>query len=261
MTTHITKEDLKKDALQTQGLVFMDYVEKHAKLAFILIGVALAVGVGFVVASSIQKKGEISALEDYYKVEKAYQKKKDDFKEAKTPNPMKKSDEKSAAKPLTPATGDLEKDYGPLVSQFKAVIQKFDGSKAAAFATLNLVEIYTEYNKNSDALALLEAQKSKYSPTSLVGGLLLQTYGTTSANEGKCKEALSVWDLLGKEKSLKFMTADLKIRMALCHEALGDMDKAKGLLQEVAGQKDLHQSAYAKHLLRLMNMQKTAKGS
>lgn len=283
MKKNIHDEAKEKDILQVSGINTMGWVEKHIPTVLMVLGIAFVIGLGLVVINHFKSKAEITAMETYYKVEKDYLKKKDSFKMAaekavhpeadkeKTKSAVndkskdkKSDDKKSDIEPV--ASGDIEKDYGSIITDFKNVISKYDGSSAASLSALHLAEIYNQYKKPEEGLTVLEGQKNKINENSLIGGLLMQTYGTLLANQGKCADANKVWELLLGKSKLSFMEPELKIKMALCHESLGDLEKAKAILQEVSAKggegKDGSQfTTQAKQYLRLLNMDLAKKGT
>jgi ATP/maltotriose-dependent transcriptional regulator MalT len=273
MKKNIHDEAKEKDILQVSGINTMGWVEKHIPTVLMVLGVAFVIGLGLVVINHFRSKAEVTAMETYFKVEKDYLKKKDGFKMAaeKAAHPetekenTKKTDDKKFDVELV-ATGDIEKDYGSIITDFKNVVTQYNGSTAAALSALHLAEIYNQYKKAEDGFSVIEGQKNKINENSLVGGLLMQTYGTLLANQGKCADANKVWGtLLGKSK-LSFMESELKIKMALCHESLGDLEKARAILQEVSakggeGKDGSRFTTQAKQYLRLLNMDLAKKGT
>jgi tetratricopeptide (TPR) repeat protein len=244
MKKSIHDEAKEKDILQVSGINTMGWVDKHVPTVLTILAALFVVGLALVVFNHFKSKSEITAMESYYKIEKEYLKKKEELK----------------------SMGDLEKDYGSTIVEFKNIISKYDGSGAASLSALHLAEIYNQYKKPEEGLLALESQKNKVTDSSLIGGLLLQTYGTLLANQGKCAEASKVWESLLGKKTLSFMESELKIKIALCYELLGDLEKAKSLFQEVSakggeGRDGSPFTSQAKQYLRLLNLDLAKKGT
>lgn len=222
-----TKKDLIKPDQVLQGLsAGFEWSRKHSQIFFGLIAAVVVVGV---VVTSVQyytnsKEEKLQAK--YFAVEKRYLDKKRDFEEAS------KNSKSTKAK----ATGDLQKDYGTEVADLEALVKEAGPSKAGAMASLNLSELYLGYNQVDQAKAALDLVGAKGS--GLLAGLVQLQMGNVAEAKGDCKTAVGIWTPLANDKDLDFLSGEIKMRMALCYEAMNDLSKAESLFTEASKKVD-----------------------
>lgn len=206
--------------------------DSYTKAIAVLIGLVIAVSAVWAIVSSMQSRKEQKAADAFYSVERDYEKIKADFAKAETPTPPTKPGEKAppvAAK----ASGNLEQDYGTVIGRFETVIKDHSGTQTSLMAALTLASLQSSYKNQAAAVETLKKVEGS-AKGSLLGSLVLNMKASLMADAGDCKGALTVWDDLYKDSSLKFMHDDFNLRRGLCHEALGDVKKAEELYMNIS---------------------------
>jgi hypothetical protein len=164
------------------------------------------------------------------------------------------------ADPTKKATGDLEKDYGTIATDLQSMIDSAPGSKAAQMAALNLSEIYSNYNKNDEAIAALDKVSKHLGSTEAISALIWMQSGNLLANKGDCKGAVEKWQHIADSKKLSFAQDEAKLRMGLCFETMNDLAKAEELYTQVTKKEeataDFAAAREAQKYLRLLKAKK-----
>lgn len=252
----ITEKEIKNpDALVKSGSNLMAWIEKHVGLALVAGGVLLVVGIGYSFLSWQGKKSELVAQEAYFKTEKTFIQKREGFEKAvmQAAVPVDpKADKKNETPKEQGPTMDLEKDYGTVVKEFTEVIAAHPKTKAAGMAALSLSSIYSDYGKTEEAVQLLQSTRSHLKSKTLIGALVAQELGVALANKGDCKAAITEWDSLLKENH-EFLKNEVKLKLGVCHQQLGDLKKAEDIFKEIQSSEDNSGKA-AKKYLRAMQM-------
>ncbi|XGC79363.1 tol-pal system YbgF family protein [Bdellovibrio bacteriovorus] len=250
MSTKISKEDLKSPDQMTktlrEGFV---WTTSHSKMVIGAIGAFIVIGVGVSLMNYFTEKKEVSSQEKYFLLEKTYTDKKRGFEEASRAEIMAaQAKDKKAAPAFDPAkkaSGDLEKDYGTVVSGFESFIAENPKTKAAQMAAVNLSDIYLTYKKNPEALTALEKVEKGLDKNDVLAGLVWMQMGNVYADRGDCKGAISKWEAITSQKGLAFAHDEAKLRMGLCFETLNDTAKAEALYTEVTKKEDASTTDFA----------------
>lgn len=250
MSTKISKEDLKSPDQMTktlrQGFV---WTTTHSKMVIGLIVAFIVVGAGASIANYLGEKKEVSQQEKYFLLEKAYSEKKRGFDEAARAEMMAaQAKDKKAAPAFDPAkkaSGDMQKDYGAVITGFESFISEAPNTKAAQMAALNLSDIYMTYKKNDEALATLQKVEKGLDNSDMLTGLVWMQMGNALANKNDCKGAIEKWQNLVSNKALAFSHDEAKLRMGLCFESLNDLAKAEELYTEIGKKDDQNTTDFA----------------
>lgn len=200
-----------------------------------IIGGAIWYGIDY---SNSQTEAKLQ--EKYYLVERAYEAKKKDFEEAAA-DAIKKNADKSKknekAEPDAPkkavASGDLENDYGKIVSDFNELVSQHPNSKAGMMSSIFLAEIYSNYKQTDKALAILEKVNTKNQAKDLLHALTLFLKASLLADSNQCDKAQTHFENILGSKKLTFMESETKLRLALCYDKMKNSEKAKQLLTEL----------------------------
>jgi hypothetical protein len=266
LSTKFTKEELKNPDQMTQTLrKGFAWTTNHSKMVVVAVVVFLVVGIGASIMQMVNEKKETAVQEKYFSAEKAYTDKKRSFDEAARAELMaSQAKDKKNIPPVDAskkATGDLQKDYGSVITNFEALISEAPSSKAAQMSALNLSDIYLQYKKNDEALATLQKVESGLSKKDMLTALAWMQMGNAVANKGDCKGAVEKWQKISDTKALAFAHDEAKLRMGLCYESLNDLAKAEQLYTEVAKKEDVNTSDFvaskeAEKYLRLLKAKK-----
>lgn len=239
---NFTKADLKSPDQMTktlrEGFV---WTTNHSKLVIGLIAAFIVIGGGTAIIQHFSQAKETALQTKYFTLEKNYNELHRNFTEANRAEatPVSGKDKKApAVDPAKKASGDLTKDYGSVVAGFEALINEAPTSKAAQMAALNLSNLYLEYKKNDEALAVLHKIESGINKSSTIGALIHMQMGSILAGKNDCKAAVAIWQKLTDTKSLQFAHNEAKLRMGLCYEAMNETAKAESLYTEIAKKED-----------------------
>lgn len=266
MSTKISKEEVKSPDQVTQTLKkgFV-WTTSHSKIVlgglagFLLLGAAVS-GLNY-----LSESKERTQQEKYYILEKNYLDKKRGFEEfqqaelmrANSKDPKSVPELDNSKKP----TGDLEKDYGSILSGFESFINQYPKGHSAQMAALNLGEIYASHKKFDEALSALQKVESSLDKNDMISALVWMQMGNLFANKKDCKTAIEKWQNLVNSKALAFSHGEAKLRMGLCYESMNEVAKAEALLTEISTSTDGQTgnpeiSREAKKYLRILKAQK-----
>ncbi len=230
----MTNKDSKKpELLQKELQKAFAWSTNHTKLVLGMMGGLIVAGGGFALWDYVKQQNEIKLQSEYFQLEKLYLDKKTKFDQAEAEKKNQaalpkdqKQDEKKAA-----ATGDLNQDYGDIVTRLETFVDKNPKSVSAKMAALNLSELYTKYQKPEQSLNVLN--KVKDQKKDLLSGLVKDQLATTYANKNDCQTAVSLWKDITTSATYEFLHPSAKVKAALCYESLKDIQSAKKLLEEV----------------------------
>lgn len=247
------KKDNGVDPFQKELKKGFQWTTEHTRLVMIA-GIAFVViAAGITIKGYIDKNKEITAQTAYFPLEKALLEKRSQFMAADEPNAKK--EEKTPAAPK--ASGDFSKDYGTEASALETFIGQYPDSKAAQMAALNLSSVQNQYKQFDAAEKTLEKVKSDSS--TLTSGLVLSELGTAKANRNDCQAAIATWDRVLSNKNAAFLSSSVKLKQALCYEALKNPEKAKSLYAEIrASDKEGNLGKTADKYARLLGAAPTA---
>ena len=163
--------------------------------------------------------------------------------------------------PSEVATGDIAKDYGPLITGLESTAREYAGTAAGGQAAILVAQTYLQY-KNPDKAAeyaQLSALKLPKDHTLAVLGRIL--WGTAIATKGDCQTALTIWQPVLDVPSASYLAADINLRSGVCLEKLGQNDRAAEAYRKasVGGESPSAQSA--KGLLRALELKNPALAS
>jgi len=264
MSQKFTKEELKSpDAVLDVLTHMMAWVQKHMSTLGIILGIFIGIGTLTSAVSWFSSRNERTANDKFYSISKQYQDKRSAFEEAESKKPALDKDGKptkeAAASNTIKATGHLEQDYGSIPKEFLDFLRENASNQAGRTAALTLAELYIKYHKTDEALDALKLTESSLKPKELLSALIIHQMATLLANKNNCQNALEMWGKIVKNKEVQYLEKDVKIRMGLCYEALGDKEKAKAYFTEVSTkgkeERDNATTLDAGKYLRLMNAQ------
>lgn len=256
----IRRPDQVKQALES----LMHWVQQNfAVLGLVFVGFVI-LGAGWSVWDYFQSEKEESLQGQVALIEKDYFEQKEKFQTAEREAAMKqaappKKDKKEELPPVTvAATGDVQKDYGPILQRFSEVADKNPKSRAAKMSALYSAEIYTLYKQPDPALQTLEKVSPQNNAKDMLSGLVLNMKAGLMAEKGQCEPAVQIWKKVTEQKKLFYLHDDAKLRMALCYEKMNDVAKAEQLYSEIsqpsADKQERVLSEDAKKYLRLLKM-------
>lgn len=252
MTTKIDKKDLKSpDKFQQELQKGFQWTTQHSKIVGMIVLGFMVLGAGLSAKSYMDDRKENELQAKYYQVEKKLVEKKTAFETAKAQPPA----DPKAKTPPPPAgekaTGDFEKDYGPIAEELAQIVDQSPGSNAAKMAALNLAEIQLEYQKTAEAKAILE--KVKTGSRDLLSGLVQVQLGTVQADLNNCTSAVDTWQKVLANTSAKALHGAVKLKSGICYESMNDLAKAEKLYSEAKSEdKESATARAAEKYLRLL---------
>ena len=236
-----------------------EVLEKNGK-AVALVGLAAALAaLSWVGYGWFQEKTEKNAQEAFYALEKQVSDKREAFEKAKSdallPSPDKKNKTASNDPKAIAATGDIEKDFGPLVSNLEAFADSHRRTSAGAQAAILAADLRMEYKQADRALGVLKGAREATSPKTLVGGLVRMAEANALAASEKCGDALGLWQTVLDEKFATFLHGEAALRAGLCLETMGQKDRAIEMYRKAAAAGERSSAAQsAKSLLRRLEL-------
>lgn len=264
MSTKLTKDDVKSPDQMTKTLrQGFNWTTAHSNMVMGAIALFVVAGVGYSLYGYFSEKKEMTQQEKYFVLEKNYTDTKRGFDEATRAELMaaQNKDKKAPVPTGKKASGDLQADYGTVITGFEAFIGETPNSKAAQMAALNLSDIYLTYKKNEEALSALQKVEKGLDQDDALTSLVWMQMGNVLANKNDCQGAIQKWESITKVKSLTYAHDEAKLRMGLCFESMNDLEKAEMLYAEVGGKQDpattnFAASREAQKYLRLLKAKK-----
>lgn len=266
MSTKLNKHDVKAPDQMTktlrEGFV---WTTAHSKAVISLIVLFIVIGGGASLYSYFSSKKEIELQEKYFVVEKDYTEKKRGFDEIARAELMAAQSKDKKNIPQVDlskkASGDIQKDFGSVITGFENLINESPKTTAAQMAALNLSTIYSDYKKSDEALATLQKVEAGLSKNAALTALVLQKMGSLMADKNDCQGALSKWQTVVDRKGLAFAHDEVKLRMGLCYESMNDLAKAEQMYSEVGKNSDTETSDFvaAKDAQKYLRMLKAKK--
>ncbi|WP_413578748.1 tetratricopeptide repeat protein [Bdellovibrio sp. HCB290] len=243
MSTKFSKEDLKNPDQVTktlrEGFV---WTTTHSKIVITAVFAFIVIGAGVSLMNYFSSKKETETQGKYFSLEKAYTEKKRGFDEAlRAEVTAAAAKDKKTAPVVDPSkkpTGDVQKDYGTVITGFESLLNDSPKTTAGQMAALNLSDIYLSYKMHDQALASLNKVEAGLNKSDLTSGLVWMQMGNVLADKGDCKSAIAKWDVIVSSKSFSYAHDEAKLRQGLCYESLNDAAKAEQLYTEVAKNAD-----------------------
>ncbi|PWU16687.1 MAG: hypothetical protein C5B49_10230 [Bdellovibrio sp.] len=274
-----------------------EWTTHHTRIVSIVGGTAIVLGVAYSLWNSMGIKKEKALQSQYFELEAQVLKKRTEYEKARnqparpdSPDPKEskgaKAKEAKSDKAKEPksaqatgsvggaaqvgaagtsagatgsvggeaATGNLLKDYGDLPNQLKQFAQQNANSKAGAMAALLFANLMSEYHQPGEAVPVLKDVRT----TGLLSQLGQMELGTLLANDGKCDEAIGIFDRLANDPKSAFLKLEAKFKTGLCWQSKGDVAKAEEILNQVVVEgKENSVARSAKKYLRLFRLRKT----
>lgn len=254
LTTKFTKEELNNpDQIQSELRKGFVWTTHHSKTVIAAVGIFAVIGGGVSISSYFKNKKEVEVQEAYYSIEKSYLEKKRAFDEA--------ASKKDAAKS---ASGDISKDYSEIPEKFEAFVKQSPMSHGAQMAALNVSDIYMNYGKLSEALAVLSSVEPGLSGSDSISALVYLKLGGIFADKNDCPKAITYWEKVSQAKTFSFAHGEAKLRMGLCYENMGQPEKAEQLFIEVSAKdnagSDFGSAHDAEKYLKLIKAKKNLLG-
>jgi predicted negative regulator of RcsB-dependent stress response len=240
------------DVVQEQIVGGIHWIEDNARVVIALIVVAILIGFAFAAWQMVTTHQEKVAQENYYKVEAPFMKARDAFEKSKFKAfiPPDQADKTVAVAP----SGDIAKDYGPLLTGLENTAHEYAGTAAGGQAAILVAQTYLEY-KNPDKAAeyaQIPALKLPKDHTIALLGRIL--WGNALADKGDCQAALSTWQPVLDMPSAAYLASDVNLRSGACLEKLGQNDRAAEAYRKASVGGDSPSAQSAKGLLRALEL-------
>jgi tetratricopeptide (TPR) repeat protein len=215
--------------------VGFEFLEENAKIFVAIAIVAVLGAIAYLGFDFLKSRQEKSAQAAYYAVEAKFEKLKEGYERAKFQKAMPNMAAKDGA-PAKEATGNLEQDYGTLVSDVEKVATEHAGTAGGAQAAILASETYLSYKQADKAVAVAEAAAKNMNPDKVLGALTRVQWGNALAAKGDCNGAVGVWQqVLGSQKA-SYLHSDVSLRAGVCFETLGQNDKALEMYRKASAE-------------------------
>lgn len=234
----LTKEEIKgpDSFLKTMGTVYKS-LQKYQRQIMLGVTVLVVAAVAVVGWQYFEHSREKEAQEKLYFATKKYeelQKKLDPLPVAGAAGQNKNAKGKENSNPEpTKVTSDPQKDYGPVIDELHAVIDKYPRSHAAILSAVTLANLYTENQNWEAAISSLNLIPDLNKKSGLVAGLALLSLGNVYANKGDCDSAIGTWESLVKRDDMKYFESETWLRQGQCYQKIGESEKARELYKRV----------------------------
>jgi predicted negative regulator of RcsB-dependent stress response len=257
VTHHI---EIKNPDIVQKGLVSSwDWFEDNSTLIVIMIGVLILAGAAYAIVQGVNNSRERSAQEAFFSVSSKYTKLKEGYDKAKYLKLMPEGEDRKTAEAAKPATGDLDKDYGPVLNELEKVASEHAGTAGGTQASLLATQTYLEYGKTDQAIHSAEMSIGRLSGTHLLNQLAKFELGNALAAKGDCEGALKSWRDVLEVKTASFLHGEASLRSGICFEQMKQNDQAAEMYRRATAlSADSAASQAAKSYLRALEM-KSAK--
>jgi tetratricopeptide (TPR) repeat protein len=242
------------DQIQKTLLDGVSWVQRNMKV-LVAVGVVFVIAaVAHIVAHSFWDYQERKAQEAYYAAESKFTKLKEGFDRAKLQAMMPAGMGQSQATDK-PATGNLEADFGALITEFEKVAREQAGTAAGAQAAIVAAETYLEYNQPEKAAEVAGIAVQKLNKKHLLNHLARIQLGSALAAKGDCQGAVTEWEKVLSNKQAAFLHAEAGLRSGMCFESMNQPEKAAEMYRKVtADNADSTAAGTAKGLLRAIEV-------
>lgn len=260
-TGHVTsgfgisdRELAKQDGFQQKLTLAFDWIVANKVIVLLLVGVIAFSSLGYVIYGQVKRGAQMKIQDQYYLIEKDYVKIKTDFDDAerqtkqdadKAADKNKKKAKKDqppeiAPQPAAPkkqATGDLDNDFGTVVSRFVELHTANPKLVPGKVTALVLADIYWEYKKLDQAALVLE-KSLEASPKTLVDYMILKKWSATQLSLGQFDQVIKKNQSVIGSSKYPFMNSYFKLQTGLAYEGLKQWDQAEAQYKDVMAKGD-----------------------
>ncbi len=240
------------DKVQEKLLGGFNWLEDNSKIVVAFLVIAILGGLAYAGAQMVSNRQEKSAQVDYYKAEAPFTKKKEAFEKNKFKAFMPANADIKT--PPEVASGDLAKDYGPLLTNLEAVARDHAGTAAGGQAALLAGQTYLEYKQPLKAVEYAQLAGSKLPKESTLGVLGKVLWGNALSAQGDCQGALGVWQQVLDTKSAAYLHPDVRVRSGVCFEKMGQNDRALEMYRSASAVSESASAGTAKGLMRSLEL-------
>jgi tetratricopeptide (TPR) repeat protein len=233
------------------------WAEEHAKAITGFIVFLLICGAAYMAMGFFAKRQERAATEEFYSVAAKFHKAKEEYDQAKYRDAAPKGEKVPDGKV---ATGDLQKDYGTIVSDLEKIARDRAGTSAGAEAGILAGDTYLQYKQPDKAVELARLNIDKLSDGQTLKHLSSMLLGNALATKGDCQEAVSVWQKVLDNSKAAYLHGDASLRAGLCYEQLGQTDKALEMYRK-ASSTESGAASTARGLLRALEVKAKSGGT
>ena len=219
----------------------MEFIEKYGKQLFAGIGAFIVVGFIATLLMQNSVKKEKESQEKYFTIE-AKVKKYTEEKFKKSQTDQIKNQEKV----------NITVDVNTLKSELESFISQNIGTVAAQFAGLELAQIYSDENKSTEALSIL--QKVETQSDLLSNSLVKMKIAQVLVDLDKCSDAVATWSKIISTSHFSYLHAEAKLNQALCYKKLNDLKKAEDILNQVKNDKSDESADFSNEADRILKL-------
>ncbi|OYZ19282.1 MAG: hypothetical protein B7Y39_12155 [Bdellovibrio sp. 28-41-41] len=255
-TGHVTsgfgisdRELAKQDGFQQRLTLAFDWIVANKVIILLLVGVVAFSSLGYVIYGQVKRGAQMKIQDQYYLIERDYVKIKTDFDDAQRQAQQEAAkaadkNKKDAKKDIEPkpepkkqASGDLEKDYGTVVSRFTELHTANPKLVPGKVTALVLADIYWEYKKLDLASQVLE-KSLESSPKTLVDYMILKKWSATQLSLGQFDQVIKKNQSVMGSSKYPFMNSYFKLQTGLAYEGLKQWDQAEAQYKDVIAKGD-----------------------
>lgn len=183
---------------------------------------------------------------------------------AKVENEKNQKGKKDAKAPIAaPVAINHAQEFDKILGDYKALALKAPQSQAGKMSYIYLVDLSIKKNKLEQVKDVTSAVE-KSLKADLISDLTRFQIANFYTELSQCEEANKYLSAIINNKDSATLHKEARLRSALCYEKLGDLARAKSLLQEVAnnsaGDDGFGSTQDAKKYLRYLNFTSQATG-
>ena len=177
---------------------------------------------------ALQEKQEAEAEEALYSYQSQMAKIEQDLFNAELENMDASKKTEVPAPERTPEI--FEKNFSEIVPQYKAVIEKHKGTRAAAVASISLANKYSEYGMQEQAAGLLTQVKER-APSDILKALV--SLQQSAIGTEPCGASIKEMEAITANKKLKFLWPEAYLRKAACAISENNLEQADEVIEKL----------------------------
>jgi predicted negative regulator of RcsB-dependent stress response len=145
-----------------------------------------------------------------------------------------RSKTKASPSPSEPSKGDFDKDFSPLVAEYRGLVESFGSGDVAARAALQGAEILQRFSRFGDAAELLDKVAGSLDADSILYLLVRMSLSYNLMQSDQLDRAIQVLAPLAKSSRHKFAQAQASIRLGVAYLRQNNLPEARAIFSRIA---------------------------
>jgi tetratricopeptide (TPR) repeat protein len=249
-STNLDRKSLRRPDEFTQAVKgFFDAIAENTTATLTVLGILFAIGLGYAIYMNHRADRAASAREALYTARTALDAKvksllpppaapknakSDDKKKAATEDAENAAATQTAAEEFQYKKLDVDSQFGPVVKQFEAVAQDYNGTRSAYEARLAIADLYFQHGEAQKALPWYQSAVDA-APNGFERTLSLSALGHAYENAGKPADAVGAYEK-GIQQGEASLKGELLLGVARAQQLAGNQDKARQAYDQILSQ-------------------------